>query len=155
MCVCTGPALIDLLTSRGTYRDHSESKQRTVRAILIDYSNKITLTKPPSFSVAPRCISRHPDACDIRMMKSHFLNNNRSRSSRKIHDRTINTYKNIRVDQVPSSTRREHISSDPKYTNPSIFKKKRPTVHDDECFYCHSWRNHVVIAFETLPSFLT
>ena len=28
-------------------------------------------------------------------------------------------------------------------------------VHDDDCFYYHSWRNNVVIAFGTLSSFLT
>ena len=27
--------------------------------------------------------------------------------------------------------------------------------HDDDCFYYHSWRNDVVIAFGTLSSFLT
>jgi len=27
--------------------------------------------------------------------------------------------------------------------------------HDDDCFYYHSWRNNVVIAFGTLSSFLT
>jgi len=27
--------------------------------------------------------------------------------------------------------------------------------YDDDCFYCHSWRNNVVIAFGTLQSFLT
>jgi len=26
---------------------------------------------------------------------------------------------------------------------------------DDDCFYYHSWRNNVVIAFGTLSSFLT
>jgi len=26
---------------------------------------------------------------------------------------------------------------------------------DDDCFYYHSWRNNVVISFETLSSFLT
>jgi len=26
---------------------------------------------------------------------------------------------------------------------------------DDDCFYYHSWRNNVVIAFRTLSSFLT
>ena len=34
-----------------------------------------------------------------------------------------------------------------------------PMVHtcsdDDDCFYYHSWRNNVVIAFGTLSSFLT
>jgi len=29
------------------------------------------------------------------------------------------------------------------------------TYNDDDCFYYHSWRNDVVIAFETLSSFLT
>ena len=29
------------------------------------------------------------------------------------------------------------------------------THHDDDCFYYHSWRNNVVIAFGTLSSFLT
>jgi len=28
-------------------------------------------------------------------------------------------------------------------------------IHDDDCFYYHSWRNNVVIAFGTLSSFLT
>ena len=28
-------------------------------------------------------------------------------------------------------------------------------VNDDDCFDCHSWRNKIVIAFETLSSFLT
>ena len=29
-------------------------------------------------------------------------------------------------------------------------------IHDDDdCFYCHFWRNNVVIAFGTLSSFLT
>ena len=28
-------------------------------------------------------------------------------------------------------------------------------LHDDDCFYYHSWRNNVVIAFGTLSSFLT
>ena len=28
-------------------------------------------------------------------------------------------------------------------------------MHDDDCFYYHSWRNNVVIAFGTLSSFLT
>jgi len=28
-------------------------------------------------------------------------------------------------------------------------------IDDDDCFYYHSWRNNVVIAFETLSSFLT
>ena len=28
-------------------------------------------------------------------------------------------------------------------------------THDDDCFYYHSWKNNVVIAFETLSSFLT
>ena len=65
MCVYTGLTLIDLHTSRGAYRDHSESEQRTVHAVLIYYSNKITLTKPPSFSVPSRCLSSHPNACDI------------------------------------------------------------------------------------------
>ena len=27
--------------------------------------------------------------------------------------------------------------------------------HDDDCFYNHSWRNNVVIAFGTLSFFLT
>jgi len=27
--------------------------------------------------------------------------------------------------------------------------------NDDDCFYYHSWRNNVVIAFGTLSSFLT
>jgi len=27
--------------------------------------------------------------------------------------------------------------------------------YDDDCFYYHSWRNNVVIAFGTLSSFLT
>ena len=29
------------------------------------------------------------------------------------------------------------------------------TFNDDDCFYYHSWRNNVVIAFGTLSSFLT
>ena len=28
-------------------------------------------------------------------------------------------------------------------------------IYDDDCFYYHSWRNNVVIAFGTLSSFLT
>ena len=28
-------------------------------------------------------------------------------------------------------------------------------IDDDDCFYYHSWRNNVVIAFGTLSSFLT
>jgi len=40
------------------------SEHRTARAILVYYSNDITLTKP-RLSVTPRCRSRHPDACDI------------------------------------------------------------------------------------------
>jgi len=32
----------------------------------------------------------------------------------------------------------------------------RALLHnDDDCFYYHSWRNNVVIAFGTLSSFLT
>jgi len=27
-------------------------------------------------------------------------------------------------------------------------------MYDDDCFYYHSWRNNVVIAFGTLSSFL-
>jgi len=30
-----------------------------------------------------------------------------------------------------------------------------PLPDDDYCFYHHSWRNNVVIAFGTLSSFLT
>ena len=30
-----------------------------------------------------------------------------------------------------------------------------PNQDDDDCFYYHSWRNNVVIAFGTLSSFLT
>ena len=29
------------------------------------------------------------------------------------------------------------------------------TMHDDDCFYYHSWKNNVVIAFGTLSSFRT
>ena len=32
---------------------------------------------------------------------------------------------------------------------------KHVYVYDDDCFYYHSWRNNVVIAFGTLSSFLT
>ena len=41
----------------------------------------------------------------------------------------------------------------------SILSKDFPasayTYDDDDCFYYHSWRNNVVIAFGTLSSFLT
>jgi len=36
-------------------------------------------------------------------------------------------------------------------SNPSGFEFS----DDDDCFYYHSWRNHVGIAFGTLSSFLT
>jgi len=32
---------------------------------------------------------------------------------------------------------------------------EREVHDDDDCFYYHSWRNNVVIAFGTLSSFLT
>jgi len=32
---------------------------------------------------------------------------------------------------------------------------KLPESDDDDCFYYHSWRNNVVIAFGTLSSFLS
>jgi len=37
MCVCTGPTLTNLLTSRRACRDYSESEQRTARAVPVYY----------------------------------------------------------------------------------------------------------------------
>jgi len=31
--------------------------------------------------------------------------------------------------------------------------RPRPAYNDDDCFYCHSWRNNIVIVFGTLSSF--
>jgi len=37
-----------------------------------------------------------------------------------------------------------------------VTKRSRPPIlDDDDSFYYHSWRNNVVIAFETLSSVLT
>ena len=40
-----------------------------------------------------------------------------------------------------------------KFVLMHVCKELRPC--DDDCFYYHSWRNNVVIAFGTLSSFLT
>jgi len=42
----------------------------------------------------------------------------------------------------------------PKSVNGSSSALKHK-FEDDDCFYYHSWRNNVVIAFGTLSSFLT
>jgi len=40
-------------------------------------------------------------------------------------------------------------------SQPSLEADPASPLHDDDCFYYHSWRNDVVIAFGTLLSFLT
>jgi len=37
---------------------------------------------------------------------------------------------------------------------PLLLQPTERTYNDDDCFYYHSWRNNVVIAFGTLSSFL-
>ena len=41
------------------------------------------------------------------------------------------------------------------YTYINIYMNNYNIYNDDDCFYYHSWRNNVVIAFGTLSSFLT
>jgi len=45
------------------------------------------------------------------------------------------------------------ISTDTTYKQ-KYKTKKRTFEYDDDCFYYHSWRNNVVIAFGTLSSFI-
>jgi len=45
--------------------------------------------------------------------------------------------------EVPSTILCDCVCTDENHTD------------DDDCFYYHSWRNNVVIAFGTLSSFLT
>jgi len=49
----------------------------------------------------------------------------------------------------------ESRSTKAQYTCGPYRCTKYTCLYDDDCFYYHSWRNNVVIAFGTLSSFLT
>ena len=60
------------------------------------------------------------------------------------------------VKSNPKQTQRSNMGSIPGKHRPKrggVNCKSRDD--DDDCFYYHSWRNNVVIAFGTLSSFLT
>ena len=52
----------------------------------------------------------------------------------------------------PTALNTEGTAQVSEWLNISDTAKK---LYDDDCFYYHSWRNNVVIAFGTLSSFLT
>ena len=87
-------------------------------------------------------------------------------------DRTSNQQgkKSRRLGQVLGEREREHrgkmrAPQKKKSTGKAIketlattsekYQSTYMTFNDDDCFYYHSWRNNVVIAFGTLSSFLT